>query len=219
MTIKFLPTLCFLLAATCLSGCAAYPVVQVAGTAMTGYDVANMADDYLPRDNVQGGSLCVQQDKMLQRRLRERLQMNGLENVTAHVIDRHAYLLGRMKDHKQADYAVKTAATVQGLKAITSKFYPALPSNKAAIETARDELLYKKITKRFKGTKRLQGVDLRVEVIHSNAILVGKATTFDQKTAALAIAAEIGGVKNVTDYITVPPAPDCPPAENAKENS
>ena len=200
------------LAAALLAGCAIYPVVQVAGGAMTGYDAAVLADDYLPRNNVEGGSLCVVQDNQLQRRLRERLSLNGVA-LSAHVIDGNAYLVGQVHGRKQADYAVKTAATVQGIKTITCKFYPASTARDSARDAARDELLIRELTDRIGQTKRLQGCDLRVLVVRTNAILIGRANDFGQKTAAVAIASEIGGISNVTDYIRVTPPSESPDQE------
>lgn len=189
-----------------LAGCAVYPAVQVAGGAMTGYDAAQLADEYLPRDNVEGGSVDVIPDAQMQRRLRERLELNDI-HISAHVIDAKAYLIGQVRDRNQADYAVRTAATVEGVKTITCKFYPLAAPRNAARDAARDELLLKLVTERFGRTKRLEGADLRVEMIRSHAILVGRARDYGQKTAALAIAAEINGVTDVVDYITVPEPP------------
>ncbi len=187
-----------------LSGCAAYPAVQVAGGAMTGYDAAMLADEYLPRDSVKGGELCGNTDRMLERRLRERLKLNSLGAVSAHVIGRKAYLVGQLSDRNRAKYAVDTALTVQGLKTVTVKFYP-----KSDYREARnDTRLLRKLIRRLGETPRLKDIDLRVEVISANAILIGKAGNYDQKTAAVAIASEVGGVREVVDYITVTPAPE-----------
>ncbi|EGB16485.1 transport-associated protein [Pseudodesulfovibrio mercurii] len=185
-----------------LAGCALYPAVQVAGGAMTGYDAVVMADDYLPRDNVEGGALGIVHDTQLERRLRERLELNDL-HLSAHVIDSRAYLIGQVRSRTQADYAIRTAATVQGIRTITCKFYPAPPARAAARDAARDELLTRELAERFGETKRLQGTDLRVEVVRSHAILIGRTRDYSQKTAALAIAAEINGLTEIIDYITV----------------
>ena len=193
-----------------LAGCALYPAVQVAGGAMTGYDVMVTADKYLPRDSVDGGSLCIVRDTQMERRLRERLELNQL-HLSAHVIDAKAYLIGQVRDRNQADYAIRTAATVEGIRTITCKFYPIAPAREAAQYAARDELLLKELTGRFDETKRLEGADLRVEVIRSHAILIGRAHDYSQKTAALAIASEVNGVADVVDYIAVG-APEAPPA-------
>lgn len=189
-----------------LAGCALYPAVQVAGGAMTGYDAAKLADEYLPRDNVEGGSVNVVPDAQMQRRLRERLELNDI-HLSAHVIDARAYLIGQVADRNQADYAVRTAATVEGIRTITCKFYPRATADDAVRDAARDELLLKEVTGRFGETDRLAGADLRVEMIRCHAILVGRACNYGQKTAALAIAAEVNGVAEVVDYITVPEPP------------
>jgi osmotically-inducible protein OsmY len=185
-----------------LAGCAVYPAVQVAGGAMTGYDAVVMADDYLPRSHVQGGEVCGNADKMLERRLRERLRMNGLRSVTGHVVDRHAYLVGQVDDRRQADRAVGTARTVEGVRVITCKFYPRVTAREAATDAA----LLRAVSARLGETRRLDSVDLRVEVIRTHAILIGSAADHGQKTAALAVAAEVGGITDVVDYIFVPEA-------------
>lgn len=187
-----------------LCGCAAYPVVQVAGGAMTGYDAVVLADDYIPRHSVSGGSLCANQDGMLQRRLRERLKMNGLNAVSAHVIDSNAYLVGQMTDRRQADSAVRIAKTVTGLRTITIKFFPF-----STAERSQDDLrLLNELSARLAQTDRLKRADLRVEVIQGSAILIGRADDYTQKTEAVAIAHEVGGVQEVVDYIcVVKPAP------------
>ena len=192
-----------------LAGCALYPAVQVAGGAMTGYDAMVTADKYLPRNGVEGGSLCIVHDAQMERRLRERLELNNL-HLSAHVINAKAYLVGQVQSRSQADYAVRTAATVEGIQTITCKFYPATPARQAAHDAARDELLVKQLSKRFDETKRLQGTDLRVEVIRSHAILIGRTKDYSQKTAALAIAEEVNGLTDVVDYISVE-APETAP--------
>lgn len=185
-----------------LAGCAVYPVVQVAGGAMTGYDAMVIADDYLPRNGVKGGERGCSSDQMIQRRLRERLSMHRLP-VSAHVIDGNAYLVGQFPSRAQANQAVNVAKTVQGLRTITCKFY----QETTAREAGTDSRLRTEVTQQLAKTKRLKNVDLRVEVIHSNAIIVGKAENFDQKTAAVAIASEVGGISEVIDYISVTPQP------------
>ncbi|MEZ7195719.1 BON domain-containing protein [Pseudodesulfovibrio karagichevae] len=197
-----------------LAGCALYPAVQVAGGAMTGYDAMVTADKYLPRDNVEGGSLCIIRDAQMERRLRERLELNDIR-LSAHVIDAKAYLVGHVKSRNQADYAIRTAATVEGIKTITCKFYPLPPARQAARDAARDELLVKELSDRFGETKRLDGSDLRVEVIRSHAILIGRAKDYSQKTAALAIAEEVNGLADVVDYISVEAPKDTPVTEDA----
>jgi osmotically-inducible protein OsmY len=197
-----------------LCGCALYPAVQVAGGAMTGYDAVVTADKYLPRDNVEGGSLCIVRDAQMERRLRERLALNGL-HLSAHVIDAKAYLVGQVQSRNQADYAIRTAATVEGIRTITCKFYPLPPAGQAARDAARDEILVKELSERFGKTKRLEGTDLRVEVVRSHAILIGRARDYSQKTAALAIAEEVNGLADVVDYISVEAPKDTPVTEGS----
>lgn len=195
-----------------LAGCALYPAVQVAGGAMTGYDAVVMADEYLPRDNVEGGDLGVVRDNQLERRLRERLALNDI-HLSAHVIDARAYLVGQVRSRSRADYAIRTAATVEGIRTITCKFYPLPPARQAAHDAARDELLHDELAERFGATKRLEGTDLRVEVVRSHAILIGRTRDYNQKTAALAIASEVNGLAEVVDYISVNrPEDAAPPA-------
>jgi len=191
------------LAGALLSGCAAYPVVQVAGGAMTGYDAAMLADEYLPRNHVEGGELCFERDKVLERRLRERLDLNKM-TVSAHVIDGKAYLIGPVKDRNHADYAIETAATVDGIKTITCKFYRP-PSNRQA---RKDEEIFRELTGRLDSNSRLQATDLRVEIVRRDAIIIGRTVDYGQKAEALAIASEIGDIKNVIDYISVTEPPE-----------
>lgn len=191
---------CTLCAAALLGGCALYPAVQVAGGAMTGYDAVVLADEYYPRDHVEGGSLRVVNDTMLQRRLRERLKLNGM-TVTAHVVNAEAYLMGEVRDRKHADYAIETARTVQGIRTITCKFYPAGTPK----ETGRDIMLRGELEARLKHTKRFHTSDLRVEVFRGHAILIGRTDTWEQKTAAMAIAGEMAGILEVVDYLKVGP--------------
>ncbi len=187
-----------------LAGCAFYPVVQVAGGAMTGYDAAILADDYLPRDSIEGGALNCNTDKMMERRMRERLAMDNLPMVSAHVINGNAYLVGQFAQRADADRAIAIASSVQGIKLINCKFYPMATPR----EMRSDTKLLAKVTKRLAATKRLDNADLRIEVIRANAILVGCAGNYNQKTAALAIASEVGGIREVVDYIVVRPMPE-----------
>ncbi|MBI9078699.1 MAG: BON domain-containing protein [Pseudodesulfovibrio sp.] len=193
-------TLFTILTILALSGCALYPAVQMAGGAMSGYDAVVIADDFLPRGHVAGGARSLNSDKMLERRLRERLRMQGMI-VSAHVIDANAYLVGQFPDRAFADTAVDTARTVQGLKTITCKFYPATTARQAGT----DAHLLNLLVVRLGETKRLRNADLRVEVIQCNAILIGETADYEQKTAAVAIASEVGGIEDVVDYISVTP--------------
>ncbi len=134
----------------------------------------------------------------LERRLRERLKMDGAI-VSAHVIDANAYLVGQFQSRALANRTVDTARTIQGLRTITCKFYPATNAH----EAGNDARLLKEIAMRLSRTKRLENADLRVEVIRCNAILIGETPDYEQKTAAVAIASEVGGITEVVDYITV----------------
>lgn len=197
----------FILAAlAAMTGCALYPAVQVAGGAMTGYDAAIIADEYLPRESVEGGERGHTADSMLERRMRERLRMNGLTTVSAHVIDRQAYLVGQFPNRAEADKSIKVASSVHGITAINCKFFPMASPR----EAQNDTRLLSKLVKRLGETKRLNNADLRVEVIRSNAIIVGSTPDYAQKTAALAVASEVGGIHEVVDYIVVksPPKPE-----------
>lgn len=190
-----------------LAGCAVYPAVQVAGGAMTGYDAVQLADEYLPRNSVKGGELCGDTDKMLERRLRERLKMYNMPMVSAHVVNREAYLVGQFLNRKRADKAVEVASSVQGIKVINCKFFPTTSPR----EAQNDSRLLAQVSQQLGSSARLNNADLRVEVIRGNAILIGSAGTWEQKTAAVAIVSEVGGIKDVVDYIVVKepvPAPD-----------
>lgn len=189
-----------LLLALVVSGCAVYPAVQVAGGAMTGYDAVVLADEYLPKDGVAGGELNCNTDRMLERRLRERLRLNGMTTVTAHVIDRHAYLVGQVAEQSRARHAVQTAKTIQGLRLITIKLYPPTTPR----EAQHDTHTLARIRHGLAASKRFEESDLRVEVIRGHAILIGRTPDYSRKSAAMAIASEVGGVTQVVDYITVP---------------
>jgi osmotically-inducible protein OsmY len=208
MVRKVLHTLLLLATTAILVGCAVYPAVQVAGHAMTGYDAAVLVDDYLPRKNIEGGEQCaLDLDRMLERRLRERLRLNCRQPVAAHVIDANAYLVGSVRNRAQADYAIRTAATVQGLKTITCKFYHA-PTTDQTLEGAT---LHEELVSRLKETGWLESVDLRVETVGTNAVFIGKTEDYRQKTQALAIASEVNGLTEIIDYISVKaPLPEQP---------
>lgn len=188
--------------ASLLGGCAVYPAVQVASGAMTGYDAVVLADNHIPKTSVQGGQLVCDSDRMLERRLRERLVMGGVPQLSAHVIGGHAYLVGRLDSQVQADRAMSTARSVEGLKLVTCKFFP----RSTPAEAKSDASLLYTVSRKLAETKRLENIDLRVEVIGGTAILIGSTVDHRQKTAALAIAGEVWGVRDVVDYIAVNPA-------------
>lgn len=205
MVKSVLHTLFAVMVVAALTGCAVYPAVQVAGHAMTGYDAVTLADEYLPRKSVEGGNLrCATSDQVMQRRLRERLQLQRT-GVRAHVVNAQAYLVGPVANRKQADKAIRIASTVQGLRTITCKFYH-MPTQEQADEDVR---LHTELSGRLKQIKHLETFDLRIEIVGANAILIGRADTFGQKTEALAVASEIGGLNQIIDYISVKePLPD-----------
>lgn len=181
-------------------GCALYPAVQVAGGAMTGYDAAIIADDYLPRSSVIGGEMHAKTDETLERRLRERLDLNGIKSVKVHVIGCRAYLVGEVSDRATADYAIQTAATVQGVKTIRCKFFPRSATGKNVADDAR---LSKELRAVYQRSKALQREDLRVEVIQRHAILIGLTDTGIERARAVAMAHEFGELTAITDYIEV----------------
>ncbi|BCS90125.1 BON domain-containing protein [Pseudodesulfovibrio sediminis] len=198
-------TISAVLAIALLGGCALYPAVQVAGSVWTGYDTVVLADEYLPRYSVEGGQRTYAQDKIMERRLRERLRMNNIP-VSAHIIDGNAYLIGSLKDRAHADYAIDTASSVSGVRAITCKFYPPNSPNQAG----NDLRLQTELNIRLEKIEHLQCLDLRVEVIQSDAILIGKADTYAQQAEAVAVATEVVGINDVVDYIHVAAPPDQP---------
>lgn len=185
--------------ALALAGCAAYPVVQVAGGALTGYDAVTLADEHLPRENIAGGELTAKQDNMLQRRLRERLRMYHIRTISGHVVNGQAYLVGQVNERADADKAVEVAKSIAGLTTINCKFYPMTSVG----ENRNDTALLKEAVSRLSMSKRLESADLRVQVIRGNAILVGSCSDWHQKTAAEAMVAEIGGVTDVVNYVVV----------------
>lgn len=197
---KMLHTLIALAAAAILAGCAVVPAVQMAGHALTGYDAAILANDYLPRKDIEGGGQCsLDRDRMLERRLRERLRRQRPQAVAAHVIDSNAYLVGPVRSRAEADRAIKTAATVQGLNTITCKFYHA-----PTIDQAREgATLHDELVSRLKETGWLENVDLRIEIVGTNAVFIGKTQDYRQKAQALAIASEVNGLNEIIDYISV----------------
>lgn len=197
-----------------LAGCAVYPAVQVAGGAMTGYDAAILADEYLPRDSVKGGELACSNDTMLQRRMRERMSMNGLHTVSSHVIGSNAILVGQFIDRSEADRAIAVASSVQGIKLIRCKFYP-LASPR---EMQDDSKLLADVVRRLAENRRLRDADLRVEVVRGNAILIGSAADAYQKTAAVAITSEVAGVRDVVDYIVIRQQPTQEPGKKVAAN-
>jgi len=182
-----------------LAGCAIYPAVQIAGAAMTGYDAVHLADDHLPRDGVSNDGRGVGGDVMLERRLRERLALNGLTTVSANVINGQAYLVGRLPGRAEADKTVKVASQVKGLTAINCKFFPTPDQKRAAMDAA----ILADLGNRFGERKDLENSILRLDVISGNAVVVGKAWTFDQKNAIMKLASSTRGVLNVVDYVSV----------------
>jgi len=183
-----------------LTGCALYPAVQVAGAAFTGYDAYTLAEEHIPRNSVGNGQMPhPAMDEVLQRRLRERLIIKGQSTVSAHVINSQAYLIGRFPNRTEADKAVKITATVQGLTVIHCKFYPT-PAPK---QSKRDTRTLASIKKRLHSIEALKSAPLHVDVISGNAVLVGKAWTWDQRNAAISAVRKTRGVGNVVDYIVV----------------
>lgn len=199
MMTRLMQILTVLAFGTLLAGCAAYPAVQIAGAAMTGYDAVSLADEHLPRTSVEGGKNVTHNDAMLERRLRERLKINRQDTVTAHVINSRAYLVGRMPNRATADRVVDIASTVQGLTGINCKFFPA-PDKRRAKADARTLTT---LRARLENMQHFDSIDLHVDVISGNAVLVGRAWTFDQKSDALNTASRTRGVLDVVDYIVV----------------
>lgn len=191
-----------------VAGCAAYPVVQVAGGASTGYSAAHWADDYLPRDSIPGGQFRGDIDKQLQRRLRERLMLKGFKGVSAHVVAFNAYMVGRVSSRERANAAMEIGKSVEGLRSVTGKFFP----YGSPRQSEKDLKLLKEVSTMFASSERLTATTLRVEVVQGNVILIGITCDPEQKSAAAAMPYEIAGVNKVIDYIVLK-LPDVPEGE------
>lgn len=181
------------------SGCAVYPAVQVAGGASTGYSAAQWADDLLPRDSIPGGEFRGDEDRMLQRRLRERLVMKGYKGVSAHVVAFNAYIVGRVPSRECARAIIETGKSVEGLRSVTGKFYPLC----TPLQSREDMELLESVSSMFASSDRLKDVKLRVEVIQGTVILIGITGNPEEKSAAANMPYEIAGVKKVVDYIVL----------------
>lgn len=197
-----------------VAGCAVYPAVQVAGGASTGYSAVHWADEYLPRESIPGGEYRGDLDKMLQRRLRERLMMKGYTGVSAHVVAFNAYMVGRVPTRKCAQTVMEIGKSVEGLRSVTGKFFPL----GSPAQSEEDMELLQSVSTMLVSSDRLTDLKVKVEVFQGTVILIGITADPEQKSAAANMPYEIAGVDKVVDYIVLK-LPEAPPAEEGEEQS
>lgn len=190
-----------------LPACAAYPVVQVAGGAMTAYDAVIWAEGNIPADSIDPNCRYALPDKVLERRLNERLQLNAIRSARGYVFDGHAYLVGSFATRSAADHAVNVASGVDGLQVITVKFYPADHDT-----PGEDIRLAQAISEEFSRTGAVGTSRIRAAVVAGNAIVMGVAKTPADKLAALNVVRNTQGIAEVVDYVKIT-QPETAPAD------
>ncbi len=180
-------------------GCATPAVVQVAGMGMTGYDAAMLADDYLPRERVAFNRPFDCNDAVIERRMDERLLIKGYPELQPFSFGGHVYLVGEVLNRSNGKRATEVAQSVQGIKSLTTHFFPLSQHNKFP----DDQKLRGKLYKRFKQDRQLGKSPLRVTVVQSNAIVMGPASSKQIKLQALETARTTPGISKVIDYVVV----------------
>ncbi len=190
--------LCLCLLFIC--GCGS-PVVQLAGMSMTGYDTANMADKYLPKERIDFNCPVNKDDAVLERRMDERLLIKGYPELQPYSFDRHVYLVGEVADKDNASHATEIACTVRGVETLTTHFFPATKKS----NPSHDLQLTRQLAKLYQQSPLLKGSSIRARVIQSTALVMGYTTNPQVKTSALTIARSMHGVTSVVDYVTVTP--------------
>lgn len=206
-TYRFLVLFAF---AALLTGCAAAPVVQVVGMGLTGYDIASRTD-MLDRDKIDHHARYAQHDKVIERRMRERLILKGIPSATAFSFNAHVYLVGEFPDKQKAAEAIRVAKSVQGVRVLTCRFFqyntPPNPCNEDLTKTVRNKFL---------SHSTLDSERIRVSVFSGNAVVMGIAPDDATKQAALTIAKNTDGVTEVVDYVEVIPPKPATTTETAK---
>lgn len=205
-----MPRLLALLTACILTACAA-PALQVAGMGKTGYDVAVLVDEHAPKGRVDFNSNYGCIDETLQRRIRERLRMNGYLGLTVHVYNAHGYLTGPAPDRGWADSAIRIASSVQGLKRLTCRFFP--PSE----NTIQDRDRTRRLQSALKPISSAKGQRVHGNVFGGTAVVTGLVRSEEDKRAALGKAHDIAGITDVVDYVRVAMPDDPDPEDSASD--
>lgn len=182
-----------------LSACAAAPVVQVAGYGMTGYDAAMLADDYLPRERVNFNKPMDCTDATIERRMDERLLIKGYPELRPYSFGGHVYLVGEILDRPNGQRATEIARSVQGIKSLTTHFFPISDLS----NLPNDQHLANVLAQRFEKDSALGTSPLRITVIQASAVVMGPAATPELKQRALHTAQATPGIQRVIDYVVV----------------
>lgn len=202
----------FALLTACILTACATPALQMAGMGKTGYDVAVLIDEHAPRGRVDFDSNYGCIDETLERRVRERLRMNGYLGLTVHVYNAHGYLTGPAPDRQWADRAIRIASSVQGLKRLTCRFFP--PSDNPIQNRDRT----RKLESALNDAPLLEAQRIHGGVYGDTAVVTGLVRSEEQKRAALDKARDIKGVTMVVDYVKVAVPKESDPEDNTSDN-
>lgn len=181
-----------------LSACAS-PVIQVAGMGMTGYDAAHMADEYMPRNRVDFNCPQDRNDAVIERRMDERLSIQGYAELEPFSFNGHVYLVGEVLNKDNGRHATDIAKSVPGVISLTTHYLRISERT----NPVHDRVLTTKLADHFRSNPTLSKSGLRVTVIQSQAFIMGPARDESEKKTALAAAGSFEEISRVVNYIVV----------------
>lgn len=199
----------FILAAAILAvfvGCAGVPLlpmIQVAGSAKTGYELACMATPRERIDATPAGPRA--QDNLIAERIREGLRGHRDIPVVAlrpYASRGHVYLVGVFRSRKDADRALDLAKRIQGVRSVTGCLFLDNPENPYDEPGCLE--LERRIRARLgRELPSLSSKDLEIVVVQGHAVLFGSLRSKGELEQVEAVVRQTAGVRALDSYIGV----------------
>lgn len=191
-----------------LAGCAGVPIlpmIEIAGSAKTGYDLACLA---APRERIATEPAASKaQDDLIVSRIRERIEANPEIPVLAlrpYAVRGQVYLVGVFRTRRDAERALDLVKRIQGVRSVTGCLFldnPANPYNESeCLELER------RIRARLpKAAPDRRSGEVEVVVVQGHALLVGSLRDAAEIQRVQALVRATPGVRGLDSYLTARP--------------
>ncbi len=143
------------------------------------------------------------QDHRLRMQLREAIAAENprlVAEVTPYVYMGHAYLVGFVPKHGDADALVNRARAVEGVRSVDT-YLPAKPDERSL---ANDVEIKAKVKSALAIEPGQVVTRIEIEVLAGHVVLLGVVRSSETVADAERIASSVGGVSGVTNFLLVP---------------
>jgi osmotically-inducible protein OsmY len=143
------------------------------------------------------------QDHRLKMQLREAIageDPRQLADVTPYVYMGHAYLVGFVPKHGDADALVDRARAVEGVRSVDT-YLPAKPDERSLVS---DEEIKAKVKSALALEPGQVVTRIEIEVLARHVVLLGVVRSAETVADAERLASSVDGVSGVTNFLLVP---------------